>query len=487
MFAIKKNKLNQAILLATVVMGVYSIQGLAADLMTLPQVVESAILTNPEILQSYKTYEAALRETDAASGRYLPSVDLTSSIGLEHRRDPGNLMGDLGHSYSRDQTTLSLRQLIFDGFATKNEVERLDKTSKARLFELENLSQSIALDATKAYVDLLRYRSLTSLAEDNYVAHKTIYEQLQLKAKAGVGKKSDVEQARSRLSLADYNMSVEGSNLHDIESRYQNLVGNLPPKDINATVPLGQDIPKDPVEAIKYAQVHNPKLLATIQDIASQNALFEYRKSAFMPKLDFRARADYGNDINGYSGVHRNEVAEVVMSWNLFNGNTDTNLRKKELSALEAATNRRDKTCRDIRLELQIAYNDINKLSAEASFLDERQIAIEKARDAYRKQFDIGQRTLVDLLNAENEVFEAKRLYTNVVNDITVAKARTQFQMGNLLSSLGLSRFGSEKAPLPESTDGSNIAACPAELAPEYKFNRDELDARAMEVINVKK
>ena len=453
----------------------------------LSQVVESAILTNPEIIQSYKTYEASVKESDAAFGRYLPTVDLTSSYGAENRHDPIALIGPSGSKYNRDESTLSLRQMLFDGFATKNEVARLDKTSKARLFELENLSQSIALDSAKAYIDLLRYRTLTNLAEDNYVAHKTIFEQLELKAKAGVGKKSDVEQARSRVSLADYNMSVEGSNLHDIESRYQNLIGSLPPRNLNATVPLGQDIPKDPIEAIKYAQAHNPKLLATIQDMGSQSALLEYRNSAFLPRLEFHAYAEHGNDINGYSGVHRNDVAEVVLTWNLFNGNTDVNLRKKELSALEAATNRRDKTCRDIRLELQIAYNDIQKLTAQAAYLDERQISIEKARDAYRKQFDIGQRTLVDLLNAENEVFEAKRLYINVVNDIAIAKARTQFQMGNLLSSLGLSRYASDKVALPESDDALNVAACPAELAPEYSFNREELDARAMEVINVKK
>ena len=483
----KNFKLKRALLIAGISIGIYSSQVLAEEMVGLSQVVESAILTNPEIIQSYKTYEASVKESDAAFGRYLPTVDLTSSYGAENRHDPIALIGPSGSKYNRDESTLSLRQMLFDGFATKNEVARLDKTSKARLFELENLSQSIALDSAKAYIDLLRYRTLTNLAEDNYVAHKTIFEQLELKAKAGVGKKSDVEQARSRVSLADYNMSVEGSNLHDIESRYQNLIGSLPPRNLNATVPLGQDIPKDPIEAIKYAQAHNPKLLATIQDMGSQSALLEYRNSAFLPRLEFHAYAEHGNDINGYSGVHRNDVAEVVLTWNLFNGNTDVNLRKKELSALEAATNRRDKTCRDIRLELQIAYNDIQKLTAQAAYLDERQISIEKARDAYRKQFDIGQRTLVDLLNAENEVFEAKRLYINVVNDIAIAKARTQFQMGNLLSSLGLSRYASDKVALPESDDALNVAACPAELAPEYSFNREELDARAMEVINVKK
>jgi len=459
----------------------------AEERLTLALAVESAILTNPEVLRSYKNYESALRDRDAAFGRYLPSVDVTSSYGSESRHDPLILNGNF--NYTRNQTTLALKQMIFDGFATKNEVERLDRISKARLYELENMSQSIASEATRAYIDLIRFRILTVLAEDNYVAHKIIFEQLQLKAKAGVGKKSDVEQAQSRLSLADYNLNVEGSNLHDIEARYQRLVGNLPPKEINSNISLKKDIPSDAIGAVSIAQLHNPGLLAAIEDTLSQSALLNNKNAAFMPRVDFRARADRGQDLNGYAGAHKNDVAEVVMSWNLFNGFTDINLRRKELAALEAVTNRRDKTCRDIRQEIQLAYNDIKKLSEQEAFLDSRVISIEKARDAYRKQFDIGQRTLVDLLNAENELFEAKRLYTNVSNDKMVAYARTHFHMGNLLNVLGLSRYASQEAPLTQasSTDGANITACPTEAAKQFISNREYLDSRALEVLQTPK
>ena len=191
----------------------------------------------------------------------------------------------------------------------------------------------------------------------------------------------------------------------------------------------------------------------------------------------------------GYDGRHKDDVAEVVMTWNLFNGLTDYNLRKREQERLEVATNRRDKTCRDVRLELDVAYNDIKKLTDQVNYLDARQISIEKARDAYRKQFEIGQRTLVDLLNSENEVFEAKRLYINTVNDLAIAYARSHYQMGSLLNVLGVSRFGAAEAPLPieSSLDGASIASCPAEVASVYKVNREYLDARAKEAISTPK
>ena len=461
----------------------------ADETQSLTAVVQSAITSNPEVLQSYHSYLSVVKDKDAAFGRYLPSVDLTTSVGNEDRNDPLTRQNptSLKSNYTRNQTSISLRQMNFDGFATRSEVERLDWTSKAKLFELESTSQAIAFDATRAYIDYIRSRSLTTLAEDNYVAHKIIFEQLKQKASAGVGKKSDVEQAQSRLSLADYNMTMEGSNLHDVEARFQKVTGQIPPAVVGDIEPINKEIPENVVEALQVAQNKNPQLLASILDINAQNAAVNARQSPFMPRVDFRAHSDHGNDLNGYAGNWRNDVAEIDVSWNLFNGMSDKNLKSKEQELLEAANSRRDKTCKDIRLELQVAFNDIKKLKDQASYLDARQISIEKARDAYRKQFEIGQRTLVDLLNAENEVFEAKRLYVNVINDLSIAYAKTNYQMGTLLSALSVSRYASSEAPLSADAVGYSSSACPTEAPEEYKPNHDQLNKRAEEYLTVPK
>ena len=268
------------------------------------------------------------------------------------------------------------------------------------------------------------------------------------------------------------------------------MVGFLPPEDIDSATPVNKDIPPEPKLAINKAQFNNPKLLATIEDSLSQQALLDNKDAAFMPKLNLVMRADRGNNLNSFEGYHGNDVAEVVLSWNLFNGNSDVNFKKKERALLEAAINRRDKFCRDIRLELEIAYNDIKKLTEQYNYLDTRAISIEKARDAYRKQFEIGQRTLIDLLNTENELYEAKRLLTNVQNDLSFAYARTHYQMGTLLPGLDVTRYASSTtAPRPSSLSelGSNIEVCPAEAPMPYKANKKNLDSRASEFITAPK
>ena len=81
--------------------------------------------------------------------------------------------------YSRHSTTLTLTQMLYDGFATRNEVKRLDHARQVRLFELLDISENVALEAARAYVDVLRFRKLVALAEDNYIRHRAVFEQIQ--------------------------------------------------------------------------------------------------------------------------------------------------------------------------------------------------------------------------------------------------------------------------------------------------------------------
>ena len=443
-------------------------------------------MTSPDVLFAFRNYMAVTRELSATRGRFLPGLDITSSTGHENRNDPIPVSGNMSKAFSRDQNSVILRQMLFDGGNTYNDVDRLDFAKRGKIFELQAAANTSALEATRAYIDLLRYRGLVSLAEDNYVAHKVIFEQLKLKASAGVGKKSDVEQAQSRFALAEYNLNVEGSNLHDIEARFQRHTGQLPPAEVDSALPFNTGIPSTATDAISKAHANNPSVLASVMDIKAQEKAVKIRTATFMPRVEFRARHDFGNNINGYFGQHRNDVVEVVANWNLLNGGTDYNMRRKELELVQATEKRRDLTCRNTRLELEIAYNDIRKLKEQMNYLDSRQISIERARDAYRQQFEIGQRSLVDLLNSENEVFEAKRLYTNISSDLYLAYARAHYQLGSLLEVLKVQRYGTQEAPLPEVGTAhvdELIVDCPVEVPQPYKANKKDLDTRAAEVL----
>lgn len=451
-----------------------------AQVQTLKESAQQAVLSNPEVLSRWHAFEAANGERDVASGAYLPRLDLTAGVGHEKREGPVQHL-----DFNRNSTTLTLTQMLYDGFATRNDVKRLDHARLVRLFELYDTSESVALEVVRAYADVLRYRKLVSLAEENYVRHRSVFEQIQRKAQAGVGRRVDLEQISGRVALAEANLLTETANLHDVSARFQRLVGVLPGKHLEPPAALTNGMPADINAALTAAKRHHPALLAAIENIRSADSSVSVRRAAYQPRFDFRLRADRGNNVDGISGSSNNNTAEVVMTWNLFNGLSDRSRVRQYADQLNVARDQRDKACRDVRQTLAIAYNDTRKLTEQLTYLDQHQLSIEKARDAYRKQFDIGQRTLLDLLDTENELFQAKRSYANAEYDLMAAYARTHAGMGTLYGALGLTR--QQPGVLPDLGDQHDTADaienCPPEAPQLYVIDKGLLNARAQELV----
>jgi len=452
----------------------------AAQQNTLKDAAQKAVLSNPEVLERWHAYQAAVDEKDAAFGGYLPRLDLEAGRSREHRDDPL-----LRADYSSHTATLTLTQMLYDGFATRNEVRRLNAARQVRLFELFDASETAALEAGRAYLDVLRYRKLVELAEENYVRHRALFEQIQKKAQAGVGRRVDLEQASGRLALAEANLLTETANLHDVSARYQRLVGDIPAKDLASPPPLAKGIPGDAGAVLKAAQLNSPAIQAAVENVRSAMASAAVRKAAYQPRVDLKLSEQRGTDLNGYLGSTNNRSAGVVLTWNLFNGLSDVARSRQYADLVSVAKDQRDKACRDVRQTVAIAYDDVRKLTEELNYLDQHQLSIEKARDAYRKQFDIGQRSLLDLLDTENELFQARRAYVNGEYDLTIAQARTQAGTGNLMATLGLSKVSQETVPDVAGWQAGEEQAeyCPPEAPVLYAADKSALNARAEQLM----
>ena len=161
-------------------------------------------------------------------------------------------------SLSRGGAALSLTQLLGDGLATQNEVGRLGHERLARYFEVLDITEQTALETARSYYDVLRYRRLVQLAEDNYVSHRSAFNQIQSRFKAGVGRGVDLEQAGARLALAESNLSTEVANLHDVSARYQRIVGEAPPRDLPTLTLLKQGVPFASLRTVAQTAVMLP-------------------------------------------------------------------------------------------------------------------------------------------------------------------------------------------------------------------------------------
>ncbi|WP_280154928.1 TolC family outer membrane protein [Piscinibacter sp. XHJ-5] len=443
--------------------------------------VEAAVQTNPDVTARFHAYRAAVDAVDAARGAYYPRVDLNANTGRDSDRIPTRTPESL--SVSRNGVALSLTQLLWDGLGTKREVDRFGHDKLARYFELLDVTEQTALEAARATYDVQRFRRLVQLAEDNYVQHKYASLQIQSRFKAGVGRGVDLEQANARLALAESNLSTEIANLHDVTARYQRVVGEPPPKVIPPLAPLTRSTPSSSDEAMLSAIRQNAAISASIEGLRSARSAAEVRQSVFQPTIEARLRAGSGNNFEGVRDQRRDSTAEIVLNWNLYNGGADQARVRQQRNVVSQAADLRDRTCRDTRQTAAIAFNDTRKLAEQLQLLDRNTLAIEKARDAYRQQFDIGQRSLLDLLNAENELYTAKRAYANAEFDLGIAYARTHAAMNQLTTLLGVARVD------PAAAEAANWAAgedapgrCPVMTSEVVTTERKLLDERARRI-----
>lgn len=453
----------------------------AASLDVLRDAAQKAVSNNPEVQARVHAFNAAREEVGVAQGGYFPRVDVIASVGRERLRQPGID----SQSFNRSLNSIALTQMLWDGLGTRNEVARLGHAKLTRYYELLDAADNAALEAARAYLDVVRYRKLVVLAEENYVQHRSVYEQIQRKVQAGAGRRVDFEQAAGRLALAESNLITESANLHDVTARYQRLVGEMPPPELPVPAPLNSDIPPSADAAQQQAQQRSPALAAAIENVRAAQSEAAGRKAAFSPRVDFRLRQDWDRNRDGIEGRRDDGVAEFVVNYNLFNGGSDVARTRQFAERLNNSKDLRDKACRDLRQTVAIAYNDTRKITEQLRYLDQHQTSIEKARDAYRKQFDIGQRTLLDLLDTENELFQARRAYANADADLAIAYARVQAGTGNMLPALQLKKPETAEAPDLGNWQSSPDAPdyCPPEAPLPLLTDKSALDARALKLL----
>lgn len=445
---------------------------------------QKAITTSPDVTAKLNQLRAAVDDMDIARAGWRPQVGLELNGGADHNRvanrDPASV------TQSRAGAALSLNQLLWDGGALANELGRLGHDKLARYFELLDATEQTAFEATRAYEDVQRYRRLVELAEDNYVQHRYALQQIQARYKAGVGRGVDFEQAQARLALAESNLTTEVSNLHDVTARYVRIVGEVPAAQLPVAPSMAGALPTSPGEAMAMALKQNAAVNAAIENLRSARALADERRSALQPRVEARLRGGGGHNFDGTTGLRDDSTAQIVLNWTLYDGGANQARIRAQTRLVDQAADLRDKACRDVRQNAAVAYNDTRKLNEQLAQLDRNVLAIEKARDAYRQQFEIGQRSLLDLLNAENELYTAKRAYANARFDLDVARLRTLAAMQQLTQQLGLARLdvGPDLADAQNWDAGADVPTrCPVLVTEVQATPLSELDARAQALV----
>lgn len=432
----RQTRLARTIAVSAVLCGLASFAH-AQQSRSLPESMEVSVLSHPEIQARFHDFLSTLEGQNIERGGLRPQISVEGWTGKEWRTGSST---DPSTNWSRNGYSLQLRQLIFDGFQTINNVRQQGFEKLSAYFTLLHTVDTIALDAAVAHLDVSLYRELERLAQANYQAHVEIHAQLRERQESGVGRGVDFEQSTGRLALAQSNLMTETANVNDVSQRYQRLVGDLPPPVLLDAPDLSSWLPKQPKSFVSELR-SNPELLAKQALVQAGSATVDAAKGLHRPTLELRASTGKDHSQPGlpYRDAHSSSV-QLVMSYNLYRGGSDQARVRQTISQQYAARDVRDYTCRNIQQELSIAWNNIVKLREQMPYLEQHVEATSRVQVAYQQQFQIGERSLLDLLDTENELFDARRALANAQVSLRREELRWLMRSHRLLQSVALAQ-----------------------------------------------
>jgi len=404
---------------------------------TLQETIQYTLNNNPDIQAAKSERNAVVEQIGQARAGYLPSVDLSFGYGYENSTNPTLAGRNQSHvELDRREAGILIKQMLFDGFATQSEIERQTARADSRSYTVFGQSEIIALDATEAYLNILRRNELVKLAEDNLHYHQSTHDQIMLRANRGVGKQVDAEQSSGRLSLAESNYISASGNQQDAQTKFLRTVGILPE---NLAPPIQPEklIPKSLDDATEQAINNHPVLKSANADINSAFAQYESANSLFYPRVDVELGSTFNNNMDGIQGENNDLSAMVKVRYNLFNGGKDVYRQRETSHLINQSKDIRDNAYRQVVESMRLSWTAYKIISSQLGYLKGHMDSSIKANIAYKKQFNIGQRSLLDLLDSANELFTASASYANAKYDLHFAQYRLLASMGQLNAYLG--------------------------------------------------
>lgn len=408
---------------------------------TLRQAVVQALDTNPVVAKAKQNRNAVDHELEVSRGAYLPQVDVVAGYGIEFTNDfrtRQNPSGEETADLPRREASLRMTQRVFDGFETDSRVARGKAGVREAGKRVVESAESIAFEAVSSYLEVVRQREILVLADQLVAVHVRTRDSLRRRRRAGVGTAADTFQTEVRLERARALRLRTMNNLRDAEAFYQRVVGAPPdklsrPKSSAGVLPVGLGA------ALQQIEGHNPRVAVRKAEVAKFAAGVDVATAAFYPRVNIEADGEFLNDADGIEEIDKSARVMLRLRWNLYRGGADISRRREALARLsEAKSERRVEQIR-AEQDMREAWN-AHEAAVERSKRLTRAVEFSaRTRDSYRQQFRVARRSLLDVLDAEQELFTSRILLIRAEINRILKSHEILALSGQLLKTLEIS------------------------------------------------
>lgn len=407
---------------------------------TLNDAVQQAILSHPDVLLNTAKALTARQGIAKAKGAFYPTIDLAGGTGREYSLNPTTtaLADTKNITLNRTESSLELRQNLFAGGAIVNEVKRNKYLTEAQLFKTQGVAEDIALDAVNRYLTVLMHERLYALSVQNLNAHKPILSMIYDRTKAGLSREAEVFQSNGRLALAESNLISARANLQEAKINYAKVIGRWPEHLKLPNIPKRSDFPSTLGKAIEIGLDQHPTVKSSYADIKEAKEQYAVARAANYPRVDAILSASRNRNLDGLPGPNNDRVAAIRATYNLFRGGSDQAHIRETAYQVQEAYETKNKALIDLRESVRLSWNTWVNASARLSPLKAHVIDSRKTSASYLEQFKLNKRTLLDLLDSQNELYESAIEYEKGKMAERFARYRIINGMGKLLPYLGM-------------------------------------------------
>lgn len=438
--------MTKSLLKALLLTGVAAILPIQAQAMGLREAVQIAMESNPQIGAAIQNHDATGFELRQALGLYAPRVDLEASVGVQLLDNPSRrAQGIANDPLYPAQIGISATWDLFDGGFRDAEVARQSSRVDSASYRVLERSEFIALQIARVYYQVLLQQQVVELNRQNVAFHESISRDVAANIESGQLTEADRFQAIERLAAARARFTEAGVELAAAQIEFKTFVGMMP-GPVSAPPRASSAIPSSLEAAIANGIVNNPRTLTAGADIDAASALVDQAESALAPKVTLEGRAATGYDISGTNEVTNDASVRLSLRWNIFDGGIRAATVQEEIRRESEAKMVFDQTVREVEQAVRESWLRLKSQGELAAVYGEQLRSSVDLVDSYREQFNIGERSLLDVLDSQNTRINVQILQETARYSAMFAEYRVLAASGTLLDFLGARAHGSAVA-----------------------------------------
>ncbi|PAQ00735.1 TolC family protein [Mesorhizobium mediterraneum] len=449
----------------------------SASALTLKEAMAVAVESNPEIGQAIENREAIEFELRQAKGLYLPSIDLEASAGARRLDNSSRrALSTEDDALYPAEAGVVISQTLYDSGARRAELNHQASRVDGASFRVLERSEFIGLSVVQDYLEYMLQASIVSEAKKNLGFHQGILGDIRQGIAGGALNDADGQQAQERLLAAKARLQEASEELEQAKIRFFKTVGK-PLTNASRPGSVGGALPRSLDEALGLARENNPRVHMANSDIDAAASLVDAARAKFGPAIVAEGRARAGYDVDGDDGDASDLQARLVLRWNLYRGGIDKANEQEQIRRTSEQRLGLHQVLREIEEAVRTSWDRRFRQADLAKTLRLQASESAKLVVSYREQFKVGQRSLLDVLDAQNTRFNTATLADTASYASLFAEYRLLAATGQLLKTMNLqpakqaTAYARSEFATPETADTETYARTPSEQKNDLPFD----------------